>query len=321
MAARAKTMRAAAVDRFGGPKVLKTHTLPVPEVGPNEVLVALDTASVASWDKDMREGWFPGKRPPFPIVLGTEGAGTVEAVGSRVRRLHVGDRVYACGLGNRKGGLYAERAAIRADWVAAVPDGLSLREAAAIPLTGVTALQGVDDTLHLKKGETVIVHGATGGVGTLAIQFAKLRGARVIASASGKDGVRLARRLGADLAVDGHREDVAAAARRIAPDGVDAVLAFAGGPALTRCLDALKPRGRVAHPNGVEPRPRKRRGVRLQAYDGNPGVRELQRLSRAAEQAQLKVPIAGSYPLTRAADAHAQLDAGHVLGKIVLRIR
>jgi NADPH:quinone reductase-like Zn-dependent oxidoreductase len=313
-------MRAAAVDRFGGPKVLKPHTVPVPDVGPTDVLVALDSAAVASWDKDMREGWFPGKRPPFPIVLGTEGAGTVEAVGSRVKRLHVGDRVYAYGFGNAKGGLYAEHAVIDANWVAPVPRGLSLQQAAAIPITGLTALQGVDDALHVRKGETVIVHGATGGVGTLAVQFAKLRGARVIASASGADGVRLARRLGADIALDGRRKDLADAVLAAVPEGVDAILAFAGGPALTRCLDALKPRGRVAHPNGVEPRPRKRRGVKLITYDGNPGVREMQRLTRAVEALDLQVPIAATYPLSKAADAHARLDAGHVLGKILLRI-
>jgi NADPH:quinone reductase-like Zn-dependent oxidoreductase len=102
---------------------------------------------------------------------------------------------------------------------------------------------------------------------------------------------------------------------------VDAVLALAGGPALTRLLDAVKRGGRVAFPNGVEPAPRKRRGIRVIGYDGAPGVREFERLGRAIEQARINVPIAASYPLEHAATAHERLAKGHVLGKIVLRVR
>jgi NADPH:quinone reductase-like Zn-dependent oxidoreductase len=153
------------------------------------------------------------------------------------------------------------------------------------------------------------------------LQFAKMRGARVLATASGKDGVAFVRRLGADAAADGRRADLRAAALQFAPDGVDAVLAFAGGKPLTRLLDAVKRGGRVAFPNGVEPAPRKRPGLRIQSYDATPGVREFERLGRAIEAAHLKVPIAASYPLQQAARAHKRLAKGHVLGKIVLRIR
>jgi NADPH:quinone reductase-like Zn-dependent oxidoreductase len=139
--------------------------------------------------------------------------------------------------------------------------------------------------------------------------------------ASGRDGIRFGRRLGADAAADGRHDDLVAVAQRFAPDGVDAVLALAGGPALTRLLDTLKRGGRVAFPNGVEPAPRKRRGIKILAYDGTPGVREFERLGRAIEKAQLKVPIAASYSLARAAAAHQRLVNGHVLGKIVLRVR
>jgi NADPH:quinone reductase-like Zn-dependent oxidoreductase len=185
----------------------------------------------------------------------------------------------------------------------------------------LTALQGVDDVLKIKRGEAVVIHGASGSVGCLALQFAKMRGARVLATASGKDGMSLVRRLGADAAADGRRDDLAAAARSFAPDGIDAVLALAGGPPLTRLLDAMKRGGRVAFPNGVEPAPRKRRGIRVKSYDAMPGVREFERLGRAIEASRLKVPIAAAYPLARAAAAHQRLAKGHVLGKIVLRIR
>jgi len=313
------TMRAAAIDRFGGPEVVTLHTLPVPEVDPGQVLIAVHTSGLAGWDADIREGWSPtGRKPRFPLVLGSDGSGTVAAVGSRVRRFKVGDRVYAASF--EASGFHAQYIAVDSDKVVQVPPGLELKHAGAIPLTGVTALQGVDDTLSLGADETVIVHGAAGGVGSLAVQFAKLRGARVLATATGDDGVALARRLGADEAVDGKRDDIVAAARAFAPDGVDAVLAFAGGEPLEHCMDALKPGGRLAYPKGVEPAPKKRRGLEVLTYDGVVGVREFGRLNRAIHAAKLRVPIGATYPLAEAARAHERLAQGHVLGKIVLRI-
>jgi NADPH:quinone reductase-like Zn-dependent oxidoreductase len=314
-------MRAAAIDRFGGPKVLKLHTLPVPEVDAGEVLIAMHAAGIGSWDADMRGGWWPLGKPRFPIVLGTDGSGTVAAIGSRVRRFKAGDKVYAYSFGNPKGGFYAEYVAVAAEKVAPIPKPLDMRSAGAIGTTGLTALQGVDDALHLRRGESVIIHGASGGVGTLAVQFAKRRGTRVLATASGKDGVALVRRLGADLAIEGKRDDIVDTARAFAPDGIDAVLAFAGGEELTRCLDTLRRGGRVAYPNGVEPAPRKRRGIKLVSYDAVAGVREFARLNRAIEESKLRVPIADAFPLEQAAKAHQRIERGHVLGKIILRVR
>jgi NADPH2:quinone reductase len=316
-----KTMRAAALDRFGGPRVLRIHRVPVPSVGPREVLIALDTAGVGSWDAAMRKGWSPGGRTRFPLILGSDGAGKILALGAKVRRFRRGDRAYSYSFNNPKGAFYAEYVAVRSERVARVPRPLDLERAGAIATTGLTALQGVDDALRLKSGESVLIHGAAGGVGTLAVQFAKLRGARVLAAATGKDGLALVRRLGADAAVDGRREDVGAAARRFAPEGLDAVLAFAGGKPLTRGLDALRPGGRVAWPNGIEPAPRKRKGIRMKAYDAAVGVRQLERFNRAVEAARLEVPIAAAYRLADAAKAHRRVEKGHVLGKIVLRIR
>ena len=315
-----KTMRAAAIDRFGGPEVLTLHTLPTPEIDASEVLIALDAAGVGDWDADMRAGWWPDGEPRFPLVLGTDGSGTVAAVGSRIRRLKVGDRVYSYSFANPKGGFYAEYVAVAADKAAHVPRELGLLHAGAIPTTGLTALQGLE-ALHVRKNEGVIIHGASGGVGTVAVQFAKWRGALVFAIASGPDGADLARRLGADTAIDGRHEDLTAAARAFAPDGFDAVLALAGGDALERCLDAVRRGGRCAYPNGVEPEPKPRPGIDILPYDAVPGIREFERLTRAVEVANLKVPIAATYPVADAARAHERLAAGHILGKIVLRIR
>ena len=315
------TMRAAAIDRFGRPAVLKLHTLPVPPIEGNEVLIALHTSGVGGWDADERAGWWPfSGRPHFPIVLGTDGSGTVAAVGARVRRFKVGDEVYAYKWEIGKGGFYAEYVAVPAKCVARIPKPLDLRHAGAIPVTGLTALQGIDDALHLKKGQSIIIHGASGGVGTMAVQFAKLRGARVFATASGRDGVAMVRRLGADVAADGRSANISKAALQFAPAGVDCVLAFAGNK-LAECLKALKRGGVLAYPHGIEPAPRKRKGLKVIAYDGVAGIREFERLNRAVEAARLKVPIAAAYPLAQAAKAHQRLAAGHLMGKVVLRIR
>jgi len=300
-----RTMFAAAIDHFGGPEAITPHALRIPVVDAGEVLIAVDTAGVGRWDADVREGYFAGRKPHFPLVLGFDGAGVVAAVGSRVRRLKVGDEVYSYNWANPKGGFYAEYVVVPADKAAPIPRRLDLRHAGAIPITGLTALQGIDDALGLKKGETIIIHGASGGVGTLAVQFARLRGARVFATASGKDGVELVREMGA---------------RGFAPDGFDAVLALAGGDALERCLNVLRPGGRVAHPNGVEPAPKKRRGMTLVRYDGISGVREFEGLNAAVQAARLKVPIAECYPLARAYKAHQRLAEGHAVGKIILAV-
>jgi NADPH2:quinone reductase len=315
-----KLMLAAAIDRFGSPEVLTIHTLSVPSLDAGEVLIALDTAGVGPWDAEIRAGWYPGRKPRFPLVLGTDGAGVVAAVGARVRRLKVGDKVYSYSWANPKGGFYAEYVAVATDKVAHIPKRLDFEHAGAIATTGLTALQGVDDALHLKKGETVIIHGASGGVGTLAVQFAKLRGARVIGTARSVQGVELGREMGADLAVDTRHDDIVEATHRLNFDGADAVLAFAGGDALERALDALKRGGGLAYPIGIEPDPKKRRGIKVIPYDAISGVREFERLNRAVEAVKLKVPIAEAFPLDKAAKAHERLVEGHVLGKIVLRI-
>lgn len=307
-------MRAVTIDRRGRVAVRK---VPEPPLGRREVRIAVDTSGVGSWDAEMR----PEGRERF-VVPGTDGAGVVRERGSAARRFRVGDRVYSYSYQNPKGGFHAEAVAVVEQKVSPLPRGFDFRRAGTIATTGLTALQGVDDALKVKRGESIVVHGGSGGAGSLAVQFAKWRGARVLATASGRDGLALVRRLGADGAVDGKRGNITAAARRFAPDGVDAVLAFVGGESLAACLDALKPRGgRLAYPNGVEPVPRKRKGVKVVAYDGIPGVREFQRLNRAVEGSKLKVPIAKEYPLARAAAAYKHAARGHVAGKVVLGIR
>ena len=315
------SMRAAAIDRFGPPSVIAVHTLPIPQPGPWQILIALQAAGVGSWDESIRDGsWRPAGRSRFPLVLGTDGAGVVVAKGARVRRFHIGDRVYAYDPENRNGGFYAEYIAVDEGKAARVPDRLDDLQAGAGAVTGLTAHQGVDGVLKVRRGETVLIFGASGAVGTLAVQFAKRHGAQVLATASGRRATALVRRLGADAVVNARSGNVADRLRKLVPEGIDAVLALAGGDELERCLDFLRDGGRIAHPNGIEPEPMPRRRFRIRGYDAKAGPREFAELARAIVQAKLSVPVAAVYPLGGAAAAHRRLH-DHVIGRIVLRIR
>jgi NADPH:quinone reductase-like Zn-dependent oxidoreductase len=316
-------MRAAAIDRFGGVETISLQTLPVPKVGPEEVLIRVESAGVGAWDPFEREGGFAerfGTGKKFPYVLGTDGAGTVVQVGEQVNGLKEGDRVYAAVLANPKGGFYAEFAAVKADNVAQVPDKLTTEQAGVMASDALTALQGLDDKLGLKPGETLLIFGAGGGIGHLAVQLAKRMGARVLALASGEDGVALARRLGADVVVNGRKDDVAAAARAFAPAGLDAALVTAGGETTDRALAALRTGGRVAYPHGVAPDPKVRPDVRVSNYDVIIDRGAIAKLNRLIEVGPFEVHVARTFPLDQAAAAQQAL-AEHYLGKLALRPR
>ena len=320
--AKKNTMKAVAIDRFGGPETLTLETLPVPRVGPDEVLIHIESADVAVWDPFEREGGFAklyGVKPRFPYVLGTDGAGTVEAVGKSVGRFKKGDRVYGVALMNPKGGFYAEYAAMNADNVAHVPDKLTTEQAAVMACDALTALTGLDDVLGLKPGEALLIFGAGGGIGHLAVQLANRMGARVLAVASGDDGVALAQRLGADVVVNGRTDDVAAVAQAFAPAGLDAALMTAGGEAADRALSAMREGGRVAYPNGVEPKPKVRPGVRLSNYNVVVDPKTIDKLNRLIEAGPFEAHVARTFRLDQAAAAHKMLKE-HYLGKLALRL-
>jgi NADPH:quinone reductase len=309
-------MRAAAIDRFGGPEVLHTETLPVPTLKPNQVLVRLDAAGIGVWDPFVRSGEVDLGVRGFPRVIGNDGAGEVVAVGDEVERYQVGDRIYAYSF---EAGFYAEYVALGEYDVAPIPQGLSEEEAGALGADGITAVRGLDEQLHLSPGQTLMVYGASGGIGHLAVQLAKRMGARVLAVASGADGVDLVRRLGADAAVDGKRDDVGRAAREFAPVGLDAALVLVNGESLEPALAAVRKGGRVAHPNGVEPVPRAPEGVTVTAYDGLPGRDAFERLNELIAAGPFHVEVGRVYSLEDAAQAHRELGRHH-LGKLALRI-
>src|SRR2546423_7603271 len=177
------TMRAAALDRFGGIETIQMKTLPVPEPGPDEVLLRIESAGVGVWDPYEREGEFAkmfGTKPSFPYVLGSDGAGTVAAVGEQVRNFKEGDRAYALALANPKGGFYAEYAAVKAENVSPIPKKLTVEQAGAMPIDALTALRGLDEILQLKSGESLMVFNAGGDISHLTIQLTKRINAHVL---------------------------------------------------------------------------------------------------------------------------------------------
>lgn len=316
------TMQAIALDKFGGPDTLVLQTLPVPEVGPGEVLIRVESAGVGEWDPFEREGGYAkmlGIEPRFPYVLGSEGAGTVAAVGRQVSRFKEGNRVYALGFLNPKGGFYAEYAVVDAGYVSFIPANLTLEQAGVMGGVGITALRGLDDVLGLKQNESVMIFGASGGIGHLAVQIAKRMGARVFAIASGEDGVTLVERLGGDVVVDGRKDDVLAAAREFAPEGFDAALLTAGGDLAEKVIQKVRAGGRIAYPNGIQPEPQAHPDVQLSGYNGEPAPDIIRRLNLLIESGPFQAHVARTFPLHMASEAHLALDA-HYLGKLALRV-
>jgi len=315
-----QTMRAVAIDEFGGIEKMKPRKLAVPEVAADEVLVRVDTAGVGVWDPFEREGGFAkefGMRAHFPLVLGSDGAGTVEQVGDQVNRLKRGDRVYGINLMNPKGGFYAEYTVVKASNAAVIPQALSTRDAGVLAVDGITALDGLDKTLGLKAGESILILGASGGIGHLAVQLAKRMKARVLAVASGQDGVDFVKRLGADKVIDGHRDDILKAAREFAPKGLDAALLTAGGKAAEQAIAALREGGRAAYPNGVEAVPDAPDGVKVTSYNGEPDPKTFAKLNELIDGGPFEVHIARTFKLEEAAEAQRALDS-HYLGKLAL---
>jgi NADPH:quinone reductase len=312
-----ETLRAAAIDHFGGPEVLYLHALPVPRPEAGEVLIRLDAAGIGVWDPEVRDGSLVSGETAFPYVIGSDGAGTIAALGEGVTRFAVGDRVYGYSM---EGGFYAEYVTASQDNVARVPPGVKTDEAGALGADGVTAFRGLVDHLRLQPGDKLMVFGASGGIGHIAVQLAKRLGARVLAVASGSDGVELDRRIGADAAVDGKHDDIVEAARQFAPEGLDAALVLVDGEGLREALKLIKKRGRLAYPNGVEPEPRAPQGVRSMAYDGVPSRDTFERLNRLIGDRPFHVELGRVYRLDEAALAHLEIGRHH-LGKLAFRMR
>jgi NADPH2:quinone reductase len=318
-----KTMRAAAIDGFGGPENLKLRELPVPTVGADEVLIKVEVAGVGVWDAAERAGLmadlFPANAKIFPRVLGGDGAGTVAAVGTNIAGFDVGDKVYGFGFFNPKGGFYAEYVALSANQVARLPKNLDMQQAGALAVTGVTALRGLADSLNVQASQRLLIFGASGGVGLPAVQLAKAMNAKVLAVVTGAEGAALARNAGADKVVNSKEENLADAIAAFAPGGLDCVLAVVNGAGLDTAIAAIRTGGRVAYPRGVRPEPKGRPGVESVGFDGVPDRQVLDKLNMLIESRPFSVHIFESFALADASEAHRALS-GHHLGRMVLKI-
>jgi NADPH:quinone reductase-like Zn-dependent oxidoreductase len=312
MQTHAKTMKVAGVDEKGGPEAVHLSTVPVPKPGAHEVLIDIAAAGVGVWDPALVAGEFDDGQRRKPRVYGAEGAGVVVEVGAKVSDFKPGDRVYGFGFGNKKGGFFAEYAAIPVENVRKLPaPNLSLDEAGALAVSGLTALAGLL-TLGLGEGDTLLLIGASGGVGHIALQLAKRMKLRVFAIASGDDGTALAKKLGADDAIDGKHAGVVTAARGfVGDDGTyDAALVFAGGDweALLKLVDGV-----VAYPNGVEPAPK---AAHVKTFNGMPEPQIFAQLDELID-GDFHVEVSRSYALGDTTQALRDVSEHHV-GKLVI---
>jgi NADPH:quinone reductase len=318
-------MRALTIDRFGGPEVLSVRNIPVPEPKSDQILVRVESAGIGVWDIGEREGRIAkmfGIQAEFPLVLGTEGAGKIVAMGEGATDgFRKCDLVYGdiwSTTATTKAGFYAEYAVLNADHAWPIPSNLMPVQAGALLVDGGTALRGLDDTLALKADEKLMIFGASGGLGHLAIQLAKRLGARVFAVASGEVGVALALRLGADVAVDGHNGDIVASAREFSPNGFDAALVAVAGDITEKALTTMRNGGRVAHPwVRQRPPPKAPSNVSLLGYDGKIDLPLIFKLNKLIEARPFEVHLDKTFALDQSVEAFNAVSSHH-LGRIAM---
>jgi NADPH2:quinone reductase len=315
-------MRAVVTRGWGGTEVFEERDLPRPEAGPGEVLVRVVASGTNPVDAKIRAAGDWSRIKP-PAVLGYDAAGVVEAVGPGVADFAAGDEVfYTPEIFGNQLGTYAELNVVPARILARKPRRVSFEAAAAVPLAGGTAYEAIVRRLAVRPGETVLIHGGAGGVGSFAVQIARASGARVIATA-GAENLDTVRRLGAEVAIDYRKEDAAAVAlRETAGVGVDAVFDTAGGDNIAKSIGATRPFGRLAtiltatgDLSALTFKNLALHGIFL--------VRERDRLdalARLIDQGKVEPLVEEVLPLAEVGRAHQRLDSGHGRGKIVLRV-
>jgi NADPH:quinone reductase-like Zn-dependent oxidoreductase len=310
-----ETMKAVRVHEYGGPEVLKYEDAPKATAGPGEVLIRVHATSVNPVDWKVRAGYMQQMiKYNMPMIPGWDVSGVVEAVGPGVTRFKTGDEVYSHTPISRDG-TYAEYVVGAESAVALKPKSIDHATAGAIPLAALTAWQALYDAAKISAGQTLLIHGAAGGVGTFAVQFAKMKGARVIATASKKNHEFL-RSLGADEMIDYNTtkfEDVV--------HGVDAVLDTITGETMERSWQVLK-KGGILVSILEPPKPEKAaaHGVRCHHTFVQGNAEQLNEIAKLVDAGKLKVIVEKVFPLTEVRAAQESNATGHTRGKIVLRV-
>ena len=306
-------MKAVYIEQPGGPEVLQYGDQPDPSAGPGQIVVDAHAASVNGVDWRVRAGLYGN--PKYPLILGRDFSGVVSALGQGVTDLRVGDPVFGVLEAGREGA-YAEKIAIGAAIVAKKPAALSHVDAAALALTGLTALVSVEDTLKLKAGETILIQGGAGGVANFAIQLAKHIGARVITTASAAN-LSYLRDLGADQVIDYNTTDFTKTVR-----DCDAVFDTVGGDVATRSFAGLKSGGRAAFiaSGPTAPQPPRADVTALRPAVGRDRA-HLDRVAALYVAGVVRAPEVRVYELAQAGEALRVSEGRHFRGKLVLRVR
>ena len=331
-------MRAYVLKHYGGPAGSRLMDIPAPTPRPREILVEVRAAGLNPVDFKFRQGKLRAiLRPRLPFVLGNEVAGEAVAVGSEVKRFRAGDHVFAR-VAKDSGGAFAEQVSVDEDHVAPMPRNLDFTAAAAVPLTGLTALQALRDELGVKPGQKVFISGGAGGVGTFAIQIAKWLGAHVTTTAS-KRGEALVRSLGCDEVIDYTAQDISKAGGRF-----DAGFDLIGGKTLKQMFEVMKPGAKIVSIAALpEPqtaikdlgdrralsalfwiisygtRSRARRaGISYRYLFMHPSGSDLAELAELIEQGTLKVVVDKTYPFAKVPEALAYVESGRAKGKVVV---
>lgn len=307
-----ETMQAWRIERFGGPDVLRRASLPVPHPGDGEVLVEMRSAGVNPVDLKTREGRYPLVRDDaLPFTLGRDVAGLVARCGKGVERWQPGQAVFAfVGQGQ---GAYAHYVSVDAQALASPPPTLAIEDAGAVPLAALTAWQGLFDHGKLERGERVLIHGASGGVGQFAVQFAREAGAQVFATGAGESLAQL-RALGASEAIDYRTQRFEDVARDI-----DLVYDLIGGDTQQRSWAVIRHGGALVstlnEPSQVDA---SKHGARALRYTARPDGAQLGRIAGLIGRGAVRIDIVASYPFERVPDAFERLAKGHLRGKLVV---
>ena len=306
------TMKAVRIHDFGSADVLRMEDVPMPHPKAGEVLIKVLAASVNPMDYKTRSGEFKPPGMTMPVTLGRDIAGMVESVGRDVPGLDVGDDVFA--LLDRDQGGYAEYVIAKSNSVAPKPKSIDYVHAAAVPLAAITAWQGLFDHGKLKAGERVLIHGAAGGVGHFAVQFAKNRGAEVIATGSAVDH-DLLRWLGADEVIDYKNERFE---DRVSD--ADLVLDLVAGDTQRRSWKALKKDGRMVSTLQVPKLDQALQEAKVKAFLAQPNRQQLKQIGQQIDEGKVRVVVQQTLPLEEVRRAHEFMETEHVCGKVVLEV-
>ncbi|HMB41014.1 MAG TPA: NADP-dependent oxidoreductase [Balneolaceae bacterium] len=310
-------MKAAFFEEFGESGNIKYGNIDKPEPGEGEVLIQIEAAGVNPVDAAVAKGMLNEAIPAtFPAIPGWDVAGTVKQRGHSARRFKEGDKVYAYARRPEvKDGTFAEYIAIPESYVAKRPERLTAEESGGVPLVGLTAYQALFDAGELQEGETVLILGASGGVGSMAIQLAKWKGANVIGVA-GSSNQEYMQKLGADETIDYSKGDVGEAVRKTEPSGVDMIFHCSRGNSLAQSADTLKENGRLI--SITNSNPDRRDDLFFEYVFVEPNAVQLEHLAELADNGHLSVHVSKTYDLNETGKALSEIEKLHTRGKIII---